>query len=91
MPLVADSDIPDTAPQAVENLAQAEVEGDYDELADLLVFLGNSFVENDSGDLALAVPSYDAGDVPSGLSPSESGWGGVVVEGDEIHVTGVNT
>jgi len=59
MPLV--SDLPEGAPDAVAALAEKEpMENHADELADLLRFLGENFVEADNGDLAVAIPTYDS-------------------------------
>ena len=65
--LVSGSDIPTGTPEEIENFATTELlENHADELAEFLTFLGESFVENDDGDLAIGIPAYDgAGDIDS--------------------------
>jgi len=66
--LVSDSDVPTGTPTQIENLATTELMQNHaDELADFLTFLGESFVENDDGDLAIGIPAYDQ---PSDLDSS---------------------
>lgn len=64
MPLV--SDLPEGTPDKVAALAEKDESENYAaELADLLEFLANNFVEADNGDLAVAIPNYSSGNVDS--------------------------
>jgi len=58
--LVPDEDIPEGTPEKIRNLAKADLMSDYsDEFADLLQFFSENFTENENGDLAVAIPSYN--------------------------------
>lgn len=55
------TNLSDGTPSKVSKLADREVGGEYgNAFNELLEFLGENFVENGSGDVTIAVPSYNS-------------------------------